>query len=329
MRRISATCAALSLLFLGCSGEDLGPEGSDQCATLIGNMSACYPDLTAEGRCTQETLDLAAQHNLFQKSCEEVAQAGKADWFSLGGFGAGEHVCNWLFCCDDYEITWYPSADRHWNIVSVVQHFQAQAPAAERATVDAATDADLRSGVSVAFEQDVQEYSDLPAQRLAVHISRLLIEVPYAELETRLPAEAWGVNLDHYLGGQVVVFDRDTESRATRQLERMVLTPLPIDFEHVLSNNDMTKVEVIEYADERATVYWRVMHSNNASTVTDVGSVDFQAWNGGTLVTFHSAHRLQTLGGIPIPNALLKGLLSQTFMDFLTHYRDLLASKRL
>ena len=328
-RPVLGALTVTGMLLLSSCGEG-GNDGlaaasaAEQCEALIATMAKCHPDLANEGSCTQETLELAAKNGLYDQSCTEITEAGKADWFSFRGCDPGQHVCDWIFCCDDYRITWSPSGDRDWDFVSVVQVFQAAAPLAEVAEIDAATEAELGAGVSVNFVQSVQEYSDEAAEELGVHISKIRVDIPYADFQKALPAAAWGTHLDHYLGGEVQVIERDDQNRVVRQLERMVLSPFPVDFEAVCTNNDMTKVEIIEYAEDVATVYWRVMYSNNGSTVTDVGSVDFRAHDEkSTLITFHSAHRINALGGIRIPNSLLRPVLSMTFMDFLTHYKKL------
>ncbi len=126
---------------------------------------------------------------------------------------------------------------------------------------------------------------------------------------------------------QVKVYERDGKDRATRRLERMVLTPFPIRVETALTNNDMTKVEVIDYRDDGATVYWRVMYSDNDSTETDVGSVDFRRFDdSSTVITFHSAHRLNA-AGFHIPNKLVKIALKSTFLGFIEHYRTLVEGR--
>ncbi len=319
-------------LVLGCGtegGEEQQANAAERCEAFIANMAVCQPDLATEARCTEDTLKQIDELGLAEKPCDEVQKAGKADWFSFGGCDEGEHVCGWLFCCDDYVITWFPKAESDWDIIPVIEALQAGAPAKEMAKSEAATREELRAQTSVTWQQDVVEYIGQPAREMAVHISKGLVEVPYDEFQRRLPAQDWGIKLDHYLGGEVKVYETDEQGRAVRQLERMVLSPFPIvDWESNLTNNDMTKVEVIVYEEDRATVYWRVMYSNNNSTETDVGSVDFRKYDeASTLVTFHSAHRLNAPGGIHIPNGLLEIALKMTFGDFIAHYRELVEGK--
>ena len=323
------TWGLLPALAGGCGGgaaEEAGPSLEERCEEVVAAMAECYPDLAAEAECTEETVAQFDRLGAGAGDCDEVEKRGKADFFSFGGCGRGQHVCGWFFCCDDYTITWFPDSEDDWDIVSLVADFQAEAPSDAMAQLD---DRDaLRRGTSVTFLQQVAEYPQDKPQEMAVHVTRILVDVPYEDFDRVLPAEDWGIRLDHYLGGEVKVYERDSQGRAVRQLERMVLSPFPCDWESVLSNNDMTKVEVIHYWPEGATVYWRVMYSNNNSTETDVGSVDFRRWDdGSTLVTFHSAHRLNAPGGIHIPNSLLKLALSGTFLDFARHYQWLVEAE--
>ncbi len=226
----------------------------------------------------------------------------------------------------NYDATWFPQSESDWDVVPVVQTFQAQTPSwAAEWIEDSSWDA-LRSGVSVSYTQEVEEVFGQGSKKMSVHITRLVVDLPYADFVAQLPVEDWGINLAHYLGGQVKVYDQDAQGRTTRQLERMVLSSMPCDFNSTLTNNDMTKVEVIEYGDNWGTVYWRVMHSDNNSTETDVGSVDFWGVDEEhTVITFHSAHRLNALGGIHIPSAVLMPALEKTFLDHARHYAELVS----
>ncbi len=106
----------------------------------------------------------------------------------------------------------------------------------------------------------------------------------------------------------------------------MVLSPFPCDWDVPLTNMDMTKVEVIEYGADQAVVYWRVMYSDNDSTETDVGSVTFARHDDGTLITFHSAHRLNAPGGIHIPNDVVQWVLRTFFVEHIIHYGEIVDS---
>ena len=85
----------------------------------------------------------------------------------------------------------------------------------------------------------------------------------------------------------------------------------------------MTKTEIIEYGLDNATVYWRVYHSDNNTTISDIGYVEFSSSKiGGTIVTFQSAHKLY------LPNFIVKISLADTFMAHLRNYRNIAFQKR-
>ena len=320
--KIHALFGAYALVVGGCSLAAGSPAGvEDRCQQVIERMAACYPDLTAEAECNERTVAEFERFGLGNEDCDSIGDMGKADWFAAGGCDPGQHVCGWIFCCDDYLITWHPSSAEDWNVVPVVDALSEALPWDVASAAADATWSELLDGVSWHYEQDVVETVGGAPKQLAVEYTQQIVEVPYEDFSVILPAERWGVELAHYLGGEVETYQVDAQGRATAQLERMVLSPMPCDWESPLSNNDMTKVEIIEYEAQRARVSWRVMYSNNDSTVTDVGSVEFAAYDAtSTLITFHSAHRLNAPGGIPIPLSLLGPALSSTFLDFTRHY---------
>jgi len=313
------------LLTLLAACSDSVPDGA-RCAEAIQALAACYPDLATEARCTDATLAAFERHRLDEQSCSAIDDAGKADVFAAGGCGPGERVCGWIFCCDDWTISWYPSSQADWDIVPIIDGFVDAMPAWAAAELAQASREDLVDAVSVSFDQRVAPFGAGSEVDASVEVTRGLIDVPWDELRARLPAEDWGVRLSNRLGGEVEVYAVDAGGRAVRQLERMVLSPFTCECDTVFLNNDMTKVEVIEYRDDRATVYWRVMYSDNGSVEMDIGSVTFARHDAGaTRVTFHSAHRLNLPGGVPIPGAIVKPVLEVTFRDFIDGYRRIAA----
>lgn len=112
-----------------------------------------------------------------------------------------------------------------------------------------------------------------------------LVNVPLEQFVTRLPIEDWGRNLADWKGGQV---RPDGEGR---QIERMVLRMPGKDL-------DMTKVETVEDLRDGsgklqgARVRWEVLKSDNGTVLTDVGTLRFERYGAKTLVTWHSAHKL-------------------------------------
>jgi len=316
---------AILVTAMGCAATSDEQDPEARCQALTAQLASCFPELQPGARCTAETLDQAEA--MVGQSCGDLEAQGKADVFAFGGCGANEHVCGHVFCCADYVLTWFPEQDSDWDLVPVVDALLAGADSDALDRLDQATEAELSEGVGVTFQQEVRESLDTPARRLAVEITRRVYPVSWEVFNAKMAPASWGPNLRHWLGGQTYVYETDTLGRPTRQLERMVLSPLPIplDFEAKLTNNDMTKVELIHYGEDSATVYWRVMHSDNASTITDVGSVDFRRYDSDhTVATFHSAHDLASLGGIHIPIGIVEKLLKPTFLDFLDGYATLI-----
>jgi len=326
------TCFPWTLALLFTLGAGACQPAEDEALTrdeLWEILSSCYPDLPPEAQAIEGTLEQYSADDFEGMDCNEIDDAGKADLFSFGGCATGEHVCSWLFCCeDDYDIHWNPD-DEDWSFVSTVVTYQEATPEWALDELESASYQDLLDAVSVTFEQDVDAGTGKGPQELAIEITAGIIPVSFETFLERFSPDTWGVNLDHYLGGEVQVYAHDEQGRVLRQLERMVLSPFSCDAESPLSNQDMTKVEHIVYAEDSATVYWRVMYSDNDSTATDIGTVTFtRDGHSDTLVIFHSAHRLRTAIGTDIPNTLVMLTLAPFFSDHVREYREIVTGQR-
>ncbi len=233
-----------------------------------------------------------------------------------------------FFGTDDFGITVHPDAAEFEDLTSVVDAFHADLHPDIVAGLDHATPDQLRSILSWTYIDDVVEYAGEDPQEMGVEYTVGLIDVPYEDMIAVVPPDQWGLNLDHYLGGELLPM----EGVEGGQYERMVLAALPCDIDMDLVNNDMTKAEIVRVKSDRAEVYWRVYHSDNDSTASDVGSVVFERYDdSSTLVVFHSAHVIRGLGGyidlVPsgiwgVEDAML-GAVSDMFVDFVANYRDL------
>jgi len=141
----------------------------------------------------------------------------------------------------------------------------------------------------------------------------------------------WGINLDNWLGGDVDVKELDESGRVVKQVERMILSTVPLKLDFGKFDLDMTKVEVIKYEKNKAIVYWRVMYSDNSSVDADIGSPRFEKYkdSNSVLVTFNSAHLLRVpekilvFGGKRIKNVLITGTLKSTFKRGIEHYEEI------
>lgn len=170
---------------------------------------------------------------------------------------------------------------------------------------------DLQKGIKNTYTQKIKDYANSNPVTMVVEVTRILIDIPYNKFILIISPELWGKNLAGYLGGEVNVLKKNEQLRATHQIERMVLKA-------PFKNLDMTKSEIIEYENDKSKVYWRVFHSDNETTISDIGYVEFsQSKSGGTIVTFQSAHKLY------LPNSMVKFSLANTFMDHLRKYKKI------
>ena len=229
-------------------------------------------------------------------------------------------------------LDWLPSSPSDFNIVKLVKGFQARIPARVQRKLDRAPVTKLARAHSVSFTQKVDDGLGRGPRKAAVHITRGTVNLPLQAFLRQVPADQWGVKLDHYLGGKVKVYARGADGRPRTQVERMVLSGLPGNLNIRGLNLDMSKVEQREVVRDRAgnvkkvTMFWRVHDSANRTTKMDVGSISFEARGASqTLVTFHSAHLLGK-GKLTFPNALVKPTLRSFFSDHVKHYRQLATS---
>lgn len=104
-------------------------------------------------------------------------------------------------------------------------------------------------------------------------ISRLL-EAPYAEFVERVDVSRGISLMADYLGGRVVVLDRDESGRPIRQAERNLYLPQPNYLAWWGSLPiDVCKIELVEYADDLQRLSWRTVSSQNGSAEYDDGSL--------------------------------------------------------
>ncbi len=238
-----------------------------------------------------------------------------------------EERLDW-FDVDDFSITVHPDEAEFEDLVEVVDTFHDALPPDIAWSVTDASREQLRAISSWTYLQDVVEYTGEDAQQMGVELTMGLVEVPYDDLIAIMPPGHWGLNLAHYLGGELLPM----EGIDGGQYERMVLSSFDCDIDIDLVNNDMTKAEIVRHEADRAEVYWRVYHSDNDTTDSDVGSVSFERYDdGSTLVTFHSAHVIRGLGGLipllPSDGWIIEDAMfdatSDMFTDFIAGYQVL------
>jgi len=124
------------------------------------------------------------------------------------------------------------------------------------------------------------------------------VNVPFEQFIDLMPADRWAVNLSDYRGGEVKITETDSQGRVVRQEERMVTeTPFSKIFPKLFEPNDMTKVEVIDYQNDKITVQWEVLDSVNRTTLMDIGSLTFMRDGDGTKIQLESEHVIDAFPG--------------------------------
>ncbi len=92
--------------------------------------------------------------------------------------------------------------------------------------------------------------------------------------------------MNDYIGGVVVPVEHEATGRPVRQAERNLYLPQPNYL--VLAGGqpiDVSKVEVVEWDEDRHTLFWKTIGSENGSAEYDDGSVTFARTATGTAVT--------------------------------------------
>ena len=192
-----------------------------------------------------------------------------------------------------------------------IKKLKSEIPSGISRKINSASKEKLSKGLKLSYPCKINDFPDSAPVNMVVEFTQLSINMPYEKFLARLAPAAWGKSLAGYIGGEVQVIEKDRQNRPVKQIERMVLKA-PI------KRLDMTKSEVIVYEENKATVYWRVYHSDNKTTKPDIGYVEFGPLDKDTTrITFHSAHKLY------LPNFMVRIILAGTFMKYLRNYRKI------
>ncbi len=221
---------------------------------------------------------------------------------------------------DLYPITWKSASESDWDIVELIKKIRKEIPEEYQREIASKNSNDLKEGVSFSYEKDITLQEAV--KPMSVEYSTMLMDVPFETFQKRLPTAKWGRYLNGLLGGDVKVNKSDEQGRPIRQIERMVFAPIPELLVDTIFNMDMTKVEIIQYDQDRNIVFWNVKFSDNGTTENDIGYVEFRKYSDeSTLVTFHSAHRLNwPLIKKPIKHELVRPQLEKIFLGHLKKY---------
>ncbi len=92
--------------------------------------------------------------------------------------------------------------------------------------------------------------------------------------------------MNDYLGGEILVLERDVSGRPLRQVERNLYLPQPnyLAWWGALPI-DVSKIESVLYDADRYRMYWKTIKSENGSARFDDGIIEFRAAGCETLVT--------------------------------------------
>lgn len=89
--------------------------------------------------------------------------------------------------------------------------------------------------------------------------------------------------MNDYIGGSVLVAERDSRGRPLRQAERNVYLPQPNYLSWVGGREiDVSKIECLEYGEHVHRMYWKTVKSENGSATYDDGIVVFESVEPGT-----------------------------------------------
>jgi hypothetical protein len=92
--------------------------------------------------------------------------------------------------------------------------------------------------------------------------------------------------MNDYLGGRILVLERDASGRPLRQVERNLYLPQPnyLAWWGALPI-DVSKIESVFYGADDHRMYWKTIKSENDSASFDDGIIEFRGEGGDTLVT--------------------------------------------
>jgi hypothetical protein len=92
--------------------------------------------------------------------------------------------------------------------------------------------------------------------------------------------------MNDYIGGVIIPLAHDEKGRPIRQAERNVYLPQP-NYLALYHGKyiDVTKLEVVEYADDRHRLFWKTIRSENESATFDDGIASFERTDDGVKIT--------------------------------------------
>ncbi|MET0180167.1 MAG: DUF362 domain-containing protein [Novosphingobium sp.] len=116
--------------------------------------------------------------------------------------------------------------------------------------------------------------------------------IPFETFVAKVDVARTIAHMNDYLGGVLVVVERDDAGRPIRQAERNLYLPQPNYL--VLYGGqpiDVTKLETVRYEADAHRLYWKTIHSSNGSATADDGVAFFERDGAGTRVTIAGKQR--------------------------------------
>ena len=102
--------------------------------------------------------------------------------------------------------------------------------------------------------------------------------VPFDAFTSRVDISRTIQLMNDYIGGTILVQERDDRGRPLRQVERNLYLPQPNYLAWWGGKNiDVSKIESVHYDTGRNRMYWKTIQSENASATYDDGRVTFEA----------------------------------------------------
>ena len=218
----------------------------------------------------------------------------------------------------------YSSGDEKYDDIKyVVKKLHIQMDKHFEKKVEQLQSDDLLKGHGFFTTDRVIEYANSGAKKMSLEYTLRLYNESFESFVSKISPHDWGLYLHKLIGRGISDIVTNEEGFVTQQVERMVLKSFPF-------NLDMTKTEVIEYKNDKITVYWRVFESKNKSTLSDIGSVSFiRKGDSQTLVKFRSAHLLGSnpFIEVAVPNLpTIQKQIKDTFLDHLESYKKRIES---
>jgi hypothetical protein len=150
-----------------------------------------------------------------------------------------------------------------------------------------------------------------------------ILPIPFDAFVSRVDVSKGIQFMNDYIGGRVIVVERDDQQRVILQAERNLYLPQP---NYIAASGgkciDVTKLECVEYADDVHALYWRTIKSENGSARYDDGTVSFaRTSDGETRVTVFGRQEFKLppmweFVNLPTYAALKRFLVTQAYRVF-------------